>query len=257
MIGTTSIFVAVGLGIALIARPHDKRLIHAFLVSLATVPILVISALVFRTFSSASQVRYDEFFYQIDRYFGSPSYAVGRILMMHHWALPVVVFDYQLFIDAAVVCIVLTFLSSGVLDGYRAFGTMLTTAILLPLAYKLFPASGPIFAFEGFPFSRPTIVTPHAILLAAPPNCFPSGHLAMALLCLFFMRRRPILRWVAAIHVTLTLIATLGLGEHYVIDLMASVPYVFAVLWAWRWLSIPYHAERFIITSPELPVVGH
>jgi membrane-associated phospholipid phosphatase len=64
-------------------------------------------------------------------------------------------------------------------------------------------------------------------------NTTPSGHVAWALL-LFWFAYRYCRKSVAVIFgaiLFLTIIATLGLGEHYVIDLIVAVPYA-AAIWA-------------------------
>jgi hypothetical protein len=61
-------------------------------------------------------------------------------------------------------------------------------------------------------------------------NAMPSLHTAWALLIFWRTRRnRFAIRAVAGLFLLLTLLATLGLGEHYVIDLVVAVPYVVAV----------------------------
>ena len=42
-------------------------------------------------------------------------------------------------------------------------------------------------------------------------------------------RARPVLQALAGLFLILTLLATLGLGEHYLIDLVVAVPYAVAV----------------------------
>jgi hypothetical protein len=55
-------------------------------------------------------------------------------------------------------------------------------------------------------------------------------HLACALL--IFWTCRPLSRWVraaAAAFLGITILATIGFGEHYVVDLVAAVPYALAL----------------------------
>lgn len=98
------------------------------------------------------------------------------------------------------------------------------------LAYRVCPAAGPTYAFpEMFPANVPAIspgwihpVEMNSSLL----NAFPSLHATWALLTLAWSRtmsRRP--RIAVAFAVSLTLLATLGLGEHYLIDLAVAVPF--------------------------------
>jgi hypothetical protein len=86
--------------------------------------------------------------------------------------------------------------------------------------YALFPAVGP----GNFDWTR------QIRHVTAPLNCMPSMHLTWSLLIALNARsvRLRIELW---IYVALTAIATLALREHYLIDLIAAVPYTLAVQW--------------------------
>ncbi len=106
----------------------------------------------------------------------------------------------------------------------------LIAALLAPLFYVAFPAVGP--AHLGDP--------------GAPRNCLPSVHLSWALLCVVYIAPR--LRSVALVFALLTAVATLGTGEHYLIDLIAALPYTALVCWFES--VIPWHKA----SQPELPL---
>jgi len=100
--------------------------------------------------------------------------------------------------------------------------------------YLLFPAVGPEGVFgPAFPDSPP----PVAAVLADPPaagpqprNCVPSLHLTWALF--LFWHARPLAAWFRAFagaFLVLTLLATLGLGQHYAIDLVVAFPFALAM----------------------------
>ena len=64
-----------------------------------------------------------------------------------------------------------------------------------------------------------------------PRNAIPSLHSAWALLLFWSVRHcRQWIRHAAAVFLALTLLATLGLGEHYVIDLVVAVPFAAFVM---------------------------
>ena len=86
------------------------------------------------------------------------------------------------------------------------------------LFYALFPAVGP------WHFDWTRLIPQHH----APVNCMPSMHLTWALLLAINARRR----WLQAalwVYASLITISTVGLGEHYLVDLIAAVPYTVAV----------------------------
>lgn len=108
--------------------------------------------------------------------------------------------------------------------------------------YLLFPVIGPRFLFglEGayvsassvFPNPVPLaadFVLP-AVIPAVPRNCMPSLHTAWALLV--FWQGRALGRWglaFGASFLVLTMLATLGFALHYLVDLIAAVPFAVAV----------------------------
>ncbi|HEX3661355.1 MAG TPA: phosphatase PAP2 family protein [Acidobacteriaceae bacterium] len=96
-------------------------------------------------------------------------------------------------------------------------------ALLAPLFYASFPAVGP--AHLGDP--------------TAPRNCIPSLHMTWALLCVVYVARP--WRWAAVLFAVLTALATLGTGEHYLIDLVVAVPYTWGIcrleLWVRGWMA--------------------
>jgi hypothetical protein len=99
--------------------------------------------------------------------------------------------------------------------------------------YRLCPAAGPAYAFPAvFPADIP-IITPGWVQPTDMPssllNAFPSLHTTWALLVAAWAERLPpARRGVILALVTLTLFATLGLGEHYLVDLVAAVPFAVA-----------------------------
>ena len=91
--------------------------------------------------------------------------------------------------------------------------------------YFIFPAVGPTYAFPhgaDAPFDLVQVAS------TAPRNCMPSLHLSWALIALGYSTRWPA-RVLLTVFAVLTGLATIGLGEHYVIDLLACVPFCLAV----------------------------
>lgn len=89
-----------------------------------------------------------------------------------------------------------------------------------PVFYLIFPAVGPAWV----------------AVAGAPRNCLPSMHVTWALLLVIYAAPR--WRGCAAGFAILTACSTIGLGEHYLIDLAAAVPYTIAVwLLVRRWLA--------------------
>lgn len=139
----------------------------------------------------------------------------------------------------------------------RAIPLFLTFFLVGPLGvlfYNWFPALGPVHLFaERFPWHPLTVDQARRLLLepvAIPGlrNAIPSLHMAWVLLAFWYSRGLSIWeRGVAALFVIFTVCATLGTGEHYLIDLVVAYPFaVFAaglcelnLPWtsAMRWLA--------------------
>ena len=108
----------------------------------------------------------------------------------------------------------------------------LVTGPMGVLFYNMLPACGPAHIFgANFPFHPPSIaevmsmnVVP--VLLKGARNAIPSLHMAWVLLV--WWNSKGLARWVRAIamgFVVLTVMATLGTGEHYFIDLVVAFPF--------------------------------
>lgn len=89
---------------------------------------------------------------------------------------------------------------------------MCFAAVLAVPCYLLVPAAGPAYAGQA----------------NALRNCMPSLHLTWAAL-LWIDARKAGLRRGLLIFMGMTAIATLATGEHYVLDLIAAVPFTWAV----------------------------
>jgi hypothetical protein len=115
---------------------------------------------------------------------------------------------------------------------------LLLTAILGPLGYSVVPAMGPAFFWPHFP-ALPAALIDGATTSAAFRNAMPSLHFAVSLLvaaalwCLGTVARA-----FGVAFVALTVLATLGFGEHYVIDLVVAMPFAAAV-----WLCVTGHGR--------------
>ena len=110
--------------------------------------------------------------------------------------------------------------------------------------YYLFPVCGPVFAFHDFfPYSPPPFAEMFGTRMIVPgadawPDGMPSLHTASVVLA--YWQARPYGRWAraaAAVILIGTLLATLGRGEHYLVDLVVALPLslaVYAACMPWR-----------------------
>lgn len=210
--------------------PNDRKRSEWFLAaSSLAIPVPALCQFITIRLSQAAPLKLDQYIYRIDSLFGQPSFVLGRIAEHHLWLEIVGQIAYGL-LPCAVLCVWAAYLwlrpEADALLVLNAF--VLNLFLAVPI-YLLIPVCGPVYAFPGFPFSEP-LVTPHQIPIFAPPNGIPSVHTSTALLILWFAWRWPLGRVLGAIYLALIVFATLASGEHYLVDLMAAVPYALAVL---------------------------
>jgi hypothetical protein len=111
---------------------------------------------------------------------------------------------------------------------------LFTASVLAVAGYLTVPVAGPRFVFAGFPFDVPHLVPSDLRLLPLDSeierNGVPSLHFASALLVWWNLRR---LNWrlraATGFFLVGTVLATLGLGEHYLVDLVIAVPFALAL----------------------------
>ncbi len=177
---------------------------------------------------------YDLYLYAADSGFGIPLAAEAGIFLRRHpnlsWCCGLVYESLPLAIS--------------LLYAYEKGGRKPLVVRVLPaflgggvaayLLYNVLPAAGPLYIFgDQFPDHLPQavqVILQPPIRSGAPRNAVPSMHLACTLL--LFWNARRLSRWAygaSALYLGLTVLATLGFGEHYVVDLIAGVPYALVV----------------------------
>jgi hypothetical protein len=124
------------------------------------------------------------------------------------------------------------------------------SGIIAAFLYILFPGTGPVHAFPGlFPSHLPG---PLSVSLGlsnlgshAPRNAMPSLHLAWAIiLARSTIGAGRLLRVGTFAFAAFIALATLGSGEHYLIDLVVALPFVIALEAASARSSVPLSRRR-------------
>jgi hypothetical protein len=129
-------------------------------------------------------------------------------------------------------------------------GIMLRRTILIGglfcfIVYYAFPAVG----LAWFDWSAPSSIP------ISPRNCLPSMHFSWSLMIAWNVQSR----WLRVglwFYAALIAVATLALGEHYLIDLIVAVPYTVAVQWvalAWdrRGFNVKTESEFIALSSSD------
>jgi ABC-type proline/glycine betaine transport system permease subunit len=189
-------------------------------------------------------LKFDLYVFQIDSFFGEPSFRLGHLVASHHWLYILVNISYQC-LELAVFGTFATYLClCSEAETIRLVKTFLLNLIAAVPLYLLFPVCGPEFAFPSFPALPLTPVVPHMLAIAAAPDGVPSVHTSTALLILWFLWRWPWGRIAGFAYLVLIVLATLGSGQHYLFDLLCAIPYTAAILWAMHELEARSAAKK-------------
>ncbi|CAN5612852.1 phosphatase PAP2 family protein [soil metagenome] len=199
----------------------------------------------------------DEYVQTADHALGNPSWWMGRAVdssgEIGHWLLSTVYIDLP--VGALIVAVYQ--LRKG-WPSHHLIRTFLLIGLVGPLFYLLFPVVGPVYAFgaEGHSWAISNVwprvpifdLSPRSVRFddLTPRNCMPSLHTAWVVAIFVHSRSGP--RWLrifGAVWMTLTLMATLGFGYHYGVDLIAGVVFSLTIEaclrdpergWGWfRW----------------------
>lgn len=225
--------VVLGLGAARLAAAERRERLHLLLA--ATLPsIYALGTNSYIDLTGALHpATLDLHLFAFEWAFGDqPSFLVGRLFL--HW--PALALASMLAYFAMPVAIALV--SARQLRFREVPARHLLSSVVLaglvgyPL-YYLYPAAGPAHTFVGlFPTVAPELSGPlePVILSRSFRNAMPSLHTAWALLVLWSVRGEPRwMRWGAAGMLALTVLATLGSGNHYLVDLVVALPFTLAV----------------------------
>lgn len=242
-IGTTGGFLGMGSLLLLsckwiYAPPAGKRAHFEVLREASIIPLLCICSIV----AVGAAIRftpftYDRLLYAFDLKFGGPpSWVMGKLFSAHASLFLACAYAYNSLPLGMAACMWLRWRDRQ--NNVRTSADLLWMALSLGivgfLLYQVCPAAGPVYLFpKQFPNEVPSVVglsTEAAPMQAVPRNAMPSLHVAWMLLLFWNTRRRA---WwislIAAVYLILTALATLGLGEHYLADLIVAPPLVAAV----------------------------
>lgn len=220
-------------------RESQKNSLAFLAPALILIVFILTSSNVLRFSGSLSPQTEDAWLYAFDGSLGfQPSFAVGRIMFAHLVLARSAFLTYlSLPFAMAVVCAWKTAPTAKRISWHMLIVILLAGAGGW-LLYNIIPGTGPIYAFgSSFPwheiayqdlprFALRKISLPTGI----PRNAMPSLHMGWAILLYWNSKGFPrALRIALFLFLILTVVATLGGGQHYLIDLIVSLPFVLAV----------------------------
>jgi len=174
---------------------------------------------------------------------GQPSFAIGKMMLASTLLRWILVLTYYS-ITAAIAAFAALELSRRPTTLPVIVPAAILSTLLGVIFYQLYPAAGPKYLFgPKFPlYPLPSELTRHLsigpLLMPAgvPRNAMPSLHLAWALLIWFNTRTfSRSVRLFGVLYVLLTVLATLGTGEHYFADLLVALPFSLLVQGILQW----------------------
>ncbi len=195
----------------------------------------------------------DLFLYSFDQSLGVQlSFKVGQVVLASHLLTRFMLGVYYLLPLA----IMFTYARLLVRDRTLAMTAFLAFLIAGPVGvvfYNVIPGCGPgCFMHGKYPFEMLSTEQVRQLPLQAlteggARNAFPSLHLGWALLALWYTERLSLgARLAMAIFFVGTVFATLGLGEHYFVDLVAAFPFALMIQAACA-LQVPISDVRRLI----------
>jgi PAP2 superfamily protein len=159
------------------------------------------------------------------------AFLMGRVYATWHWLRDVGMFAYIGF----PIAVALVFAGQLVRDRRMVLSAMTAFLVTGPVGvifYTMCPALGPAYLFTSrYPWSPLTMDQASRLVLEALAipglrNSMPSLHIAWVLLAWWYSIGLSFWeRLIAMCFVVLTVLATLGSGEHYLIDLIVACPF--------------------------------
>ena len=174
-------------GLLVLLRPYEKKWRWLLLIATCALSSFLLNSWVLLKLSQLTSIRYDLYFYSLDRLMGSPSFVIGRLIERYAWLHGIALVSYELLFSAMLLVIAAYFSAGLIHEGFVVTRTLaLNLALSLPL-YLMVPVAGPRYTFSRFPHPLRSNIRAHVIHCHACPNGFPSIHtssaLAGALLC--------------------------------------------------------------------------
>jgi hypothetical protein len=178
---------------------------------------------------------YDQYLYAFDGTLGfQPSFLMARAISPYP-LLKLAVGAIYLGVALAIAILWATQRRKQYNLGLELFPLLVLASTVGYGLYFALPAAGPVYEFQGvFPWGNPAVAPVVGAILPllerAARNAMPSLHFGSALLLWWHSRIWPWWgRVIAALFLVGTLIATLGFGQHYLVDLIVACPVMLAV----------------------------
>jgi len=269
------------------AEACQRRQAWAMIAPAATLVFFVFSAQ--RALSLANLIypkTYDLYLYVVDGAFGfQPSFIVGKAMAASYVFHESCLLAYLSLPFVMALVYALRMPKGAEQPSWGVITLLMAAGAGGWVLYNVVPATGPFYVFRNlFPSQALPYRALSRLLLEqipvdpdAPRNAIPSLHLAWVVLLYWSAKGLSrSLRIFLAVYFALTLLATLGTGEHYFVDLVAGIPFALfiqalvspelKVAFPRRaivasaglgltvgWLMLVRYAAKAMLVSPALP----
>lgn len=170
--------------------------------------------------------------YRIDAAFGNVTNSMMTWFNRTHAVLQIFISEMYAILGLLLFFVVALNIRYGYTEQYNILRVLIVPFGLAFVCYSIIPVSGPIYAFlsEYYPSNMPSTDTIEGgvkFLGPVPRNGMPSMHLTGALLIWLLTANLPkkIYFVFATFFVIATALATIVLGEHYLLDLVVALPF--------------------------------
>jgi PAP2 superfamily len=221
----------------ILGRSQDRKLLlYAFLPAVLFVASEYIASTLLDLTETLHPKTFDLYLYSVDCSLRAQlSFWMGQVYALHPWWR----FAGLLFYIALPLPMALVYAAQLRVRSSRAFPVMLAFLVTGPMGvlfYNLVPAMGPVHIFgPNFPWHPLSIAQARTmvletIALKGARNAIPSLHMSWVLLIWWNSKGLALwIRSVASAFVIFTVMATLGTGEHYFVDLVVAFPFALMV----------------------------
>jgi hypothetical protein len=219
------------------ARNQDRALfLYAFLPAVLFVASEYMASTLLDYTEALHPKTFDLYLYSVDSSLRVQfSFLLGQMFARYQWFR----FTGLLFYIALPLPLALVYAALLRRKNKNAFAVMLAFLATGPMGvlfYNMVPATGPVHIFgQDFPWhplstSQVMRMVLETVPLKGARNAIPSLHMAWALLV--WWNSKGLSRWIRVIalaFVIFTVLATLGTGEHYFVDLVVAFPFALMV----------------------------
>jgi hypothetical protein len=231
--------------------PKDRKRTEYFLAwVLIALPTGFIGQFILNGTNVLCPWKYDLYVFQIDRKLGNPSFWVGQRVLAHLWSFELSSIVYGLILTSIFGTLAVYLWWRSVEEAVQVWKLFIVNGFGALGFYCIIPVSGPVYAFTSFP-AFPHNLVAHRIATLGVPNGIPSVHMSTALLVFWCLRHW---RWgilMGGMWVGLTAVATLALGEHYLVDLICAIPYATGVWWLMKPVETDEASETAQVQKKE------